>query len=791
MFRIFCIIGFVLIDQLCQSEEFTTKHLIAGVNQARNEIQSGEMRIIITFDYEAKKAPEEIQAMREAERQRILKEYSMPHQKEIREEELEEVPFSTWWYEKRQEVEESNIAFQIFDRDPVRYPKTFQYKMNQIDRLKVDLFSETAKYTTAGDYHIITYDGKTQAYEALDEFPYHSVAFANRSKHRSFLYFELYGRSSYRVPSDATLVGQEMIAGIDCYVLKFQSELEEGGRVLSSGPTVKIWVDVKKEFCILKEEHYDGDKWTMIYEDFRKYGEVWFPTVSTHIHRWPGGKLDRTNTYICKEAQFNLDFPPGFFQVNLKSYLNQGLAPRPDSERLGSAPDPSSTKDKAPNNPDPLLLTCGPNSLLRICELLKVNTNFDELAQLSHFHPDRGTTMLGLRDAARYKGLNPKGIQANLRLLKKGKVPMPAVAYIGGNHFLVFEEMISDGVLISDPANKYDHYLPFKELSEIWNGELLIFDYQPEQAEPKLVPLVLAEAGVYDFGEALGGGEIGYTFKLKNIGQKPLRIEKVEESCACTATIASKGDIPPGEFGIIEAVLTVPSENRQVEESINVYTNDPIQSRVTLILKGTAFVPITTFPSRLLLGSIHPKTSITKSLTIHQKGKTQILAVRTDSAHLKATIVSAKADPITRVEVALLESAPPGTFSHNVLVDYQYKEKETTHEVLVFGEVLEAFTVSPKRFFFGLIRDKSAVSKTVSISSINDQPFKITSVESDSAYVITKVTPQGDKVGYQLTATVQPEAPAGELSGEILVKTDNIVQPTIRVPFLGGISNSN
>ena len=270
-----------------------------------------------------------------------------------------------------------------------------------------------------------------------------------------------------------------------------------------------------------------------------------------------------------------------------------------------------------------------------------------------------------------------------------------------------------------------------------------------------------------------------------------MKIERVEESCACTATIVSKDEIPPGGFGLVEAVLKVPSENRQVEESINVYTNDPIQSQVTLTLKGTAFVPITTFPSRLLLGSIPPKTSIKKSLTIHQKGETQILAVRTDSDHLKAAIVSAKADPITRVEVALLESALPGTFSHNLLVDYQYEDKEATHEVLVFGEVLGVFAVSPKHFFFGLIRDKSPVSKTVSISSINDQPFKITSVESSWAYITTKVTSQMEGIDYQLTATAQPEAPAGELSGEILVKTDSNAQPTIRVPFLGVIPNSN
>ena len=245
-------------------------------------------------------------------------------------------------------------------------------------------------------------------------------------------------------------------------------------------------------------------------------------------------------------------------------------------------------------------------------------------------------------------------------------------------------------------------------------------------------------------------------------------------------------EIANSGFGQIEeAVLKVPSENRQVEESINVYTNDPTQNRVTLILKGTAFVPITTFPSRLLLGSIPPKTPIAKSLTIHRKGKTQIVGVRTDSSHLRATVASAKADPIMRVEVTLLESAPVGPFSHNLLVDYRYEGKETTHDVPVFGEVLGAFTVSPKRLFFGLVRNKQTVSKTVAISSVNKHPFKITSVESNSKYVTVKVTSQADEIRYHLTVTIHPEASSGELSGEILLKTSSPIQPTLRVPFFG------
>lgn len=783
---------------LCFSKNLTLDELIHGVNLTRNRIRSGEVRAIVTVEYAAEKSPAEIKAWMQKEREQTLKDFARDGKTEL-ERQLRTIPFAAEEYSGYQTIEESNFAFQIFDQDIASFPKVYQYKMTRLDLTESDLYSERAHYFWAGFLEILTYDGQTEALERVEALtPRSSFELFDSHKNAGFLHFELYGCPARRVPVNARLVGKETIAGAECYILEFQGSEENAD--LGIFNFVRIWVDVEKNFCIRKEEFRQDRQsvvfWENRYEHFQKLGDIWFPTAIRKTHNKPDGTPMRTTTVLVKEAVFNIGFPEIFFQVNRQFYFNHPrlrIAPFSEiiSPEFGHVEESELPINGTLPESDILLLTCGPNSLLRICELLKVNTNFDELAQLSRFHPDHGTTMLGLRDAAKYKGLTPKGIQANLKLLKKGKVPMPTIAYVGGNHFLVFEEVVSDGVLVSDPANKYDRYLSFKEISEIWNGELLTFDYQPEQAEQNPVPLVLAEAGFYDFGEVLGGSEIKHTFKLKNIGQKPLKIERVEESCACTATIVSKDEIPPRGFGLVEAVLKVPSENRQVEESINVYTNDPIQSQVTLTLKGTAFVPITTFPSRLLLGSIPPKTSIKKSLTIHQKGETQILGVRTNSDHLKATIVSTKADPITRVEAALLESALPGTFSHNLLVDYQYEGKEATHEVLVFGEVLGAFTVSPQRFFFGLIRDKSAVSKTIFISSLNDQPFKITSVESNSAHVTTKVASQGDGVGYQLTATVQPEAPAGELSGEILVKTDSTVQPAIRVPFVGIISDKH
>ena len=799
MLRWFCIVVHFLISQFCFSEELTREQLIQGVNMSREQIRSGEMRLIVTRHYAPEKSPAEIHAWLEVRKEEILREYSGKNQEADKQQhELDVLTIDALRYAGWKEIEETNIAFRILDRRFVSYPKAYQYKMTMIALGDIVSNAEYGHY-----FQILTYDGQTQAFEWVNEHPSPSVSFFKGNKYRGFSHFQMYGRSLKQVPSNAKLVGREAIAGTDCYVLEYN-------RTASRNP-VRMWVDAQKQFCIHKREYRSPkaerqiDKkrplvlWQEVYENFQQYGDIWFPSVI----RWgwkQDGKVEPVFTVVVKAAQFNLDFPIDFFQVNPKSYLERGLVPKMDSEiSLGSlggtflkqppAPNESATPDSSQPEPDPLLLTCGPNSLLRVCELLRVTASFDELTQLSRFDPNHGTTLLGLRDAAKYKGLNPKGIKTNLKSLKKNKLPMPAIVYVKGNHFLVFEEVVSDGVLISDSADKYDHHLTFKELSKIWNGELLIFDYRSEQIKQELIPLALAEVGFYNFGKALGGEEVRHTFKLKNIGQKPLKITKVDESCACTATLISKDEIPPGAFGIIEAVLKVPSENRQVEESINVYTNDPTQNRVTLILKGTAYVPITTFPPRLLIGSVQPKASVTKSLTIHRKGNTQILGVRTDSNHLRTTVISAKADPIMRIEVALLESAPVGQFVQNVLVDYRYEGKRTTHKVMVFGEILGAFTVSPNQFFFGLVKDRQSVSNTVEISSVDKHPFNIVSVESNLAYVTTKITPRSNGIGYKLTAIVQSEAPAGPLSSEILVKTDSTVQPTIQIPFSGIISH--
>ncbi len=410
---------------------------------------------------------------------------------------------------------------------------------------------------------------------------------------------------------------------------------------------------------------------------------------------------------------------------------------------------------------------------------------------MSNFNPNRGTTMLGLKEAAIYKGLAPIGVKATLTLLKRKKVPLPGIAYVEGNHFLVFEAVNKKGVEISDPAQKYNPHLTWEKLSEVWDGELLIFDKKKaRRAKQKQMPLAFTETPEYDFGKALGGSEIKHTFSIQNIGQKPLKILSVTETCACTASVLSQDKIPVGGTGSISAVLTVPSGNTQVEESLLVLTNDPTQSTLTLTLKGQAFIPLTTFPERLALGNQKPlQEPLTKRVSVHLQDSVQILGVRTNSEHLQAKLETE--GKIPHVEVQVLPSIPAGQFSHNLLIDYRYQGQQTSHDVLVFGEVLGELQITPKRIFLGLVKEPSAVSKHITISSRDTHPFQIHSVESSSKAVIATVKKTADETRYLLTATLNPKARPGEFSGEIVVQTSSPVQPTLRVPFFGILADAD
>lgn len=770
----FSLLPLLCVGSVCHSDELTVQSFIHGVNKGAVQIQSGEVQFSITVvDHDLQMSESELTAFMQNEKVESLKRFvqrgSNPFYPDVGLKEFEEVylqaNLDTWaeWYRERTDIEESLVAFQ-------RLPLDTLYKVASEVRPGLSLDSRDAQHGRAGNFYLQTYDTQYQVKERIGDivgrasFP--PVELSSSDSYYAILDFSYFGRCD--VSANAQMVGREFVNGTECHVLMSRNDTRQ----------TKIWIDVSKDFCIHRIEFQKVSNSSPYYvrdfNHFRQFGDIWYPTEIQLTEYAEDGTLRRTTSIKVASAEFHVEFPEDFFKVNPEVY---GHVRDTRAPQFGQLPIIPQTHEE-----DEFLL-CGPLSLLRICEILEVETNLEELKQLSGFDATRGTTMLGLREGAMYKGLTPKGVKANLDAVQEKTVPLPAIAYVNGDHFLVFEAVQGDGVRISDSASKYNPHLSWEELSDIWEGELLIFDAEGHSSTREPAPLAFAPESEYNFGEALGGSEVRHNFTIQNIGQQPLSILSMTETCACTAAMVSQRDIPAGANATIEAVLKVPSENTLVEESISVFTNDPRQNTVVLRFKGRAFVPLKTFPERLAFGNQElVQTPLIKRISLHLRSEVEILGVRTDSEHLRAILSEGQ---LPHVELQLLPTMPIGQFSHHLLVDYRYAGKETTHDVSVFGEVLGAFRVLPKRFFFGMVKSTETVSKTATISSINDQPFKILSVVPSVQAVVATATESTDRKSFRITATINSKSPPGELSGEVVIKTSSTLQPTLRIPFFG------
>ena len=773
-------------SSVCYAADISVEELIRGVNQARLTIQNGEIQTETMEENAAIKTEEEIAESIQKDIEKELKRFVSDDGVDVdtfKKDYL--IPNLKYNYNRsRRYTEEHNATtlFQVIDTDTDAYHKLFKYKLTMEDSPGLSLDTETAQHHHAGFIYFLGYDLQTQVRLTIGDIvsPFSSyipnaTTLSETNKYFGYGHYSIWGRSHFRVPAGAKHVGKESIDGAECHVLEFTNVNKQ---------KTKIWVDDSIDFCIRKIDIFrklETEQLTFRaeYKDYRKFNDVWFPVSIEETRNKEDGTMESREVIKVTSALFNVDFSKDFFKVDKSSYRPPGVGVLP---RFGASPTAPSSEEET------LLLLCGPRSLLHLCELLKVKTNIQELKKLSGYHPDRGTTMKGLKTAATYKGLSPKGVIFSLELLKRKKVPLPAIAYVDDNHFLVFESVDKDGVKISDPAKKYDPYITWDKVSEIWDGHLLILD-KKKRGKQNQVPLAFADAPVYDFGKVLGGGEIKHTFTIKNIGQKPLKIVSVTETCACTASILKQEEILPGKTGKVSSVLKVPSENKLIQEHILIHTDDPIQNTLKLTLKGEAYLPLTTFPELLAIGTQKPlQKPLKKRVSLHLQEGVKLIGVRTDSKHMKTALYTVGDIPM--INLQLLKTLPVGKFSQHLLVDYNYKGEKATHNVYIFGEIVGDLHVTPNRLFFGLVKDTSSFSKTITIVSRDTQPFEITSTESSTKAVKVVVAKDENETSYQLTTTISPEVKSGEVSGEVIIHTSSSVQPTIRVPFFGIIAEA-
>jgi hypothetical protein len=101
-------------------------------------------------------------------------------------------------------------------------------------------------------------------------------------------------------------------------------------------------------------------------------------------------------------------------------------------------------------------------------------------------------------------------------------------------------------------------------------------------------------ATTVDLGKIKGSTQNEVEFKFTNDGKRDLLIRFIRSTCGCTAVQQGNQGvgIKPGESSTIKAVFNSGSYSGKVTKAIYVYTNDPKNSEVVLMLTADVEQPL-------------------------------------------------------------------------------------------------------------------------------------------------------------------------------------------------------
>jgi hypothetical protein len=100
-------------------------------------------------------------------------------------------------------------------------------------------------------------------------------------------------------------------------------------------------------------------------------------------------------------------------------------------------------------------------------------------------------------------------------------------------------------------------------------------------------PKAVIAATLHDFGQVSEEQHLSHTFIIRNGGDAPLEILRVDPDCACSVVDYDRRILPGGE-GKLTLGIKPFSVVRPFEKKTQVRFNDPEQSQVTFVLKGVA-----------------------------------------------------------------------------------------------------------------------------------------------------------------------------------------------------------
>lgn len=292
-------------------------------------------------------------------------------------------------------------------------------------------------------------------------------------------------------------------------------------------------------------------------------------------------------------------------------------------------------------------------------------------------------------------------------------------------------------------------------LAAIILGSVVIFQTNLKQERPDAIAAAIEfERTSLDFGIVPQGEVVSAQYNFKNRGQDMLTIDKILTDCGCTPSSVSTRRIKPGESGTITVEFDTSNRYGWQTRKFLVETNDPIDPKTKLELRGKVKQIISSYPSILRLGKIHKGQKIEKQIKVSiQENKTDIIA-ELDSESQNITLLKKKQpnslnersrdngideqyhkpnNPAQKYILTVSLSTndmPVGPFRNQIIITAP-ELNNLRFRIPIRGEIVSEMVVEPLQLIFGVVKPRSTQKRLVKISKWDQTPFVIERIETN------------------------------------------------------------
>jgi hypothetical protein len=294
-----------------------------------------------------------------------------------------------------------------------------------------------------------------------------------------------------------------------------------------------------------------------------------------------------------------------------------------------------------------------------------------------------------------------------------------------------------------------------------------------------------------DFGRVEQHKQLLHDITLRNEGDAPLVIFKIDSDCGCTAAMPSDSIIRPGEKVVLKVSYSTKMYKGPQKKTITLHTNDPAEPKAYIKVHADVHPFIRFDRDRIRFPTIGPGETRTERIRVSADKGTNLKIVDVQGSEEIFTWSATQAEGTDKEEVFWLdltirEDAPVGAFRRTLVLHATGPPIDKV-DFTVIGVIQSYFLVdNDARIMLPTAVKGRAAEGKLSISCDGSKPYELLGVESSVPFLAGEIVPDGENA-YTLRIVVKEDAPPGRFQEMLKVKTTDPLQPLIDIRVRGQV----